>query len=348
VTDTPHDALFQYTFSSVEHAAPALRAILPKDLAEQIDFSTLAPQPGHFIDAKLDSHRTDLLFSVKLAHRKALLYLLFEHQSYVDPWLLLRMLGYMVRIWRAYLDEHPKAKRLPVIVPVVLHHSKKGWRAARRFEDLLDMTPPVRQLLEDFIPRFGVVLDDISDADDAALYNRAMTALGRLVLYLFRHARTPLELFAGLGRWAEVLLEVTDAPNGGAAVSAVLEYLQTVTKRDESEVHMAMRAALKDDVFDRIVRAGERKFEKGLQEGLHQGLHQGQRDMLRRMLELRYGDLPPWATAHLDAAAPETFDAIAQRLLVPSSTLAEVLGTPAPAQAPAKKPRPPKRRSPAS
>ncbi|MDC3952389.1 Rpn family recombination-promoting nuclease/putative transposase [Polyangium jinanense] len=204
MTDNPHDALFQYVFSNPEHAAPALRSMLPAALAEKVDFSTLVLAPGHFVDPELDGHRSDLLFSARIAGRDALIYVLWEHQSYVDTWLLLRLLEYMVRIWRSYRDEHPRAKKLPVIVPVVLHHSKTGWRAARRFEDLVDVDAAGLSVLA-HVPRFEFVLDDISRVDDAELSRRAMTVLGRLVLYLFRHARDPEELFAGLGRWAEAL-----------------------------------------------------------------------------------------------------------------------------------------------
>jgi predicted transposase/invertase (TIGR01784 family) len=317
MTDNPHDALFQYTFAKVEHAAPALRTMLPAALAAQIDFATLRLVPGAFVDPELDGHRTDLLFSATIAGRPAFVYVLFEHQSYEDRLLLLRMLEYMVRIWRAYLDEHPRAKRLPPIVPLVLHHSKKGWRAARRFEELLDIHEATRKVVEAFVPRFEIVLDDISTADDGELQERAMTALGRLVLYLFRHARTPEELFGGLGRWTEVLREVLDAPDGGAAIGAVLEYLRSVTKLDKAEVIMAVRETVGESVRDRILYAGERLVQQGRQEG--------RRDLLLRQLRLRFGELPASAQERVNAASSEELDAMAERILT-VETLAEVVG----------------------
>jgi predicted transposase YdaD len=72
-----------------------------------------------------------------------LLYVLFEHQSPVDPLMLFRLLAYMVRIWEAHLKSEPEARRLPAIIPVVLHHSRSGWTAKVAFEDLLDVDPVV-------------------------------------------------------------------------------------------------------------------------------------------------------------------------------------------------------------
>lgn len=282
-TESPHDALFLYTFSSVEHAAGALRAMLPPALAAEVDFSTLSLSPGHFVDSQLDGRRTDLLFSARIAGRKAFVYLLFEHQSSADALMLLRLLEYMTRIWRAFLVEHPKATRLPPIVPVVRHHSKRGWHVARRFEELIDLDEGIRETLTEFIPRFGIVLDDISSMDDAVLKQRAMTALGRLVFYLFRHARSPEQLFEGLGRWTDVLVEVADSPNGGAAIAAVLEYLRSVTRRDETEVVMALNQAVGESVAERIFKAGERLEEKGVLRGLAPLVHLFER-RLRRSL----------------------------------------------------------------
>lgn len=178
MSDNPHDALFQFTISSVEHAAAALRSALPAEVAEKIDWSTLAPMPGSFVDAKLDGRRSDLLFSATLAGHPSLLYLLFEHQSYGDELLLLRLLEYMTRIWRAYLQDHPKAKRLPVILPVVLHHSERGWRAATKLDQLLAGDDALLALVGRFVPRYEIVLDDISELDGEALRKRAITALG--------------------------------------------------------------------------------------------------------------------------------------------------------------------------
>lgn len=123
---TPHDALFKHAFSDVEHAAGVLRSALPTSLAARLDFATLKKEPGSFVDDTLSSSHTDLLFSIQLDGRAALLYLLLEHQSKVHALMPFRLLVYETRIWTDWLSRNPKARRLPVIVPLVVHHSARG------------------------------------------------------------------------------------------------------------------------------------------------------------------------------------------------------------------------------
>jgi predicted transposase YdaD len=123
----PHDALFQYTFSQPEHAARLIRGNLPASIAERIEWATLERLPGSFIDQELTWRHTDLLFRARIAGREALIYLLLEHQSTVDPLMALRLLGYMNRIWEQVVKQDPNARLIPAIVPLVIFHGGKGW-----------------------------------------------------------------------------------------------------------------------------------------------------------------------------------------------------------------------------
>ena len=127
-----HDAFFKTIFSQPEHAAGALRQVLRPALAARIDFASLTLRPGSFVDEGLSQQHADLLFSALLAGRPAFLYLLFEHKSAPEALTAFQLLRYMIRIWEDFLKSHPGARRLPVILPVVLHHGEGGWTCARR------------------------------------------------------------------------------------------------------------------------------------------------------------------------------------------------------------------------
>jgi predicted transposase YdaD len=128
----PHDAFVKYTFSNLENAAATLRSVLPQGLSQRIDWQSLRLESGSHVDHLLSDTHTDLLFSTSIAGRRALLYVLFEHQSTSDALMPFRLLKYIVRVLDWHL-ENAKAighteLPLPLIVPVVLHHSKGGWK----------------------------------------------------------------------------------------------------------------------------------------------------------------------------------------------------------------------------
>jgi hypothetical protein len=79
---------------------------------------------------------------------------------------LLQLLRYTVGSGELYRDQHPKAKTLPPIYPLVLYHGQAKWRAPARFHDLID---PLPEALKPFVPQFGYSLHDISARRNAAI-----------------------------------------------------------------------------------------------------------------------------------------------------------------------------------
>jgi len=320
--NTPHDALFKFAFSQVEEAAGELRHVLPAALSSRIDFATLTAVPGSFVDEALRERHSDLLFSAELAGRPALLYLLFEHQSTVVALMPFRVLSYMVRIWDKWLStQKDPPQSLPLIVPIVVHHSDTGWTAAVALEDILDVESEVLAALGPHVPRLQFVLDDVSQQSDEALHSRAMTALGRAVLWCLRDGRTPGEILRKLERWAEVVREVARAPNGVAALSALFRYISEVSDIRTEELQETILAEVGEEVRDAMTTAADRLREEGRREGRLEG----ERAMLLRMLTARFGQLPPTVTARIGIATVDEVEAWAERVLV-AKTLAEVLG----------------------
>jgi predicted transposase/invertase (TIGR01784 family) len=132
VTTTPHDALFKAAFSKLRHARGLLRALVPGPLGRRLAWPTLRLESGIAVgDEDLDEQRMDLVYSVRAGKRRVLLYVLAEHQSKVDPWMAFRLLCYLVAIWKGHRAQHPRARKLPAILPIVVHHSPTGWTGER-------------------------------------------------------------------------------------------------------------------------------------------------------------------------------------------------------------------------
>jgi hypothetical protein len=52
---------------------------------------------------------------------------------------MLRLLAYMVRVWKRFQNEHGDSERLPVILPLVLFHGPRRWNGPADFHDLVDL-----------------------------------------------------------------------------------------------------------------------------------------------------------------------------------------------------------------
>ena len=125
MSSNPHDLLFKAVYSRLEHARGTLRAIVPAALAEALNWQTLAIRSGNFVDPVMKARFTDLLYAVAWHDGgEALVYLLFEHQSTLptDGPMVHKLFRYQGRIWDDWRKDHPKAKTLPMIIPIVMYH----------------------------------------------------------------------------------------------------------------------------------------------------------------------------------------------------------------------------------
>ncbi len=159
----PNDAFFKAIFSEPEHATAFFKSHLPPAITACIDWPSLAVVPTSFVKTSLQQVHSDLLFSVTLAGRQTLLYLLFEHQSTVDPTMPLRLLGYIGEI----LTKHHRTHGLPLppVLPLVLHQGPATWNVSTAFEDLFDLPEEIALVLLPFVPKFHHALLDLTRFD---------------------------------------------------------------------------------------------------------------------------------------------------------------------------------------
>lgn len=313
MTATPHDALFKAAFSQPQAAADELRCILPPALVARMDLSKLSLEPGSFVDEALRARHTDLLYSVPLDGRPARVYVLFEHQSTGEPWMALRLLGYMVHIWNSCLAGDPE--RLPVIIPVVLHHSDAGWRATTNFEALVDPPPEAAP----FTPHFSFALDDLTQHSEAALHQRAASAFTRLVLLALQQTRGARDVTRLFRSWSDLIRELSQARNGHDALRLVFQYTLEVLGLDALD---AINVAATE-----LDKGGKQIMETIAQflrrEGRQEGRQAGRQELFLSMATHRFGPLPQPLHTRIESADDATLERWSLRLLTAPS-LADV------------------------
>jgi predicted transposase/invertase (TIGR01784 family) len=334
--NNPHDALFRNTFSKVEHVAAELRVVLPPSLLQCVDFSTLALEPGSYVDSALTSCQSDLLFTVSVAGRSGLVYLLFEHQSSVDELMPLRILKYVVRILERHTSAAGGGKRalpLPVVLPIVLHHSATGWTAATEMSALFDPALIDDPTIAVHVPRFSFALDDISHLSDHDLTERALGVVPTLTLWALRDARQPGQVAKSLGRWRGWFDALLRAESGREALVTIFRYLSLVAEDLTPQTLLATLDSTVPEVNAVMTTLAEQwKYEgrlegeaRGRLEGEARGRLEGARLLLLAQLETKFGPLAEHERERVGSATNDELARWAAEVLTASS-LDDVLG----------------------
>lgn len=273
----PHDAFFKDVFSDSKHAIAFFQGHLPATVAAKTDWSSLTVLPGSFVKSNLQQIHSDLVFSVRIGGRKSLLYLLFEHQSTVDPAMPLRLLGYATEI----LNDHHKTHGLPLpaVLPFVLHQGPERWSVSTAFEDLFDLPEEVRTDLLSFLPRFSHGLLDLTrfdpstDEDDPQL---------RIVLHLMKLARGRQQMLRFFG-W---LAQTFDPGLPAGFLGRLLNYaLHADSNLDVEEIYHTVSS--NPELQKHTMSVAEKLLAQGEARGEERGLWVGKIQMLEEFLDLK-------------------------------------------------------------
>jgi predicted transposase/invertase (TIGR01784 family) len=317
---TPHDAVFRRILGVPSNAASQLRATLPAALVARLDLDRLTRVSGSLVDATLRWRHTDLLFTAPLDGREAFIYVLIEHQSSNDPLMAFRMLRYVVRVWDRYLAEHPKATRLPAVIPLVVHHNEHVWTAPAQVLDLVDLAPDLTDAWREYLPRFQFLLDDLVRVDERALRERPLTSSVRLTLLLLKIAPGNPRLVKDLWPWADELRAVLDGPDGREEFATLLRYIELVAEADTRDQLHDLVTALGPDAEEAYMTISELHRAEGRAEGRVEG----RVETLVQLLTLKFGPLPEAALTTVHDASTDQLQTWTARVLT-ADTLDQLL-----------------------
>jgi hypothetical protein len=326
-----HDRLFKDTFSNVRNLEVELRAALPPELGAAIDYSTLRLARTEFEVPGLGPLRGDLLAEAMLHGELALILILVEHQSTVDELMPLRVLGYQLGAWTHHVKQrraqNVAALPLPIIVPVVVHHSDTGWTAARSFGELFDAKLIAQPEIRRHVPAFDFVLDDLSRLSADQILDRARQRADQaaaLVLLALRHGRNFEEFLSQLLQAEPFVVSVTQIPGGADAFRAVLGYFERAGGASLETLQNSIRrthASL--EAQEAVMSIAEELKAEGREEGREEGRAEASRQLVQKLLQLKFPGLTEAELSPLANASVEQLNVWAERVLT-AVTLDEV------------------------
>jgi hypothetical protein len=197
-----HDQLFKRACRVPANAAGELASVLPADVLAGIDLASLEAVAGDHVDGRLGERFADALFRARFAGAEGYVLFLLEHQSTVDPWMPLRVLEEMTRVWRELQRSEPERRSLPPVLCVVVHQGETPWTGPRRLQDLIKGASAANAR---FIPAFELVFDELLLQSDAALAARPLDPFPKLVLWALRDGRNAARLRDHQSSWTGAL-----------------------------------------------------------------------------------------------------------------------------------------------
>ena len=318
----PHDKLFKEGFSDPANAAALLRQHLPAEVSALIQWNQLKLIPGSFLDDDLRHSHSDLLFSAPLAadpESSACVHLLFEHQSTRDPFIALRLLRYMVRIWEEWIRLYGNSKPLPVIVPVVLAQDRRIWNLSTQFSALFGNAASLN-FLRPFIPDFAFGLIQL-----AAIPFHAIRGTPDGIFVLRALKAEPIGLLLGNAVWDNNLLSHVSRRLFDRFIPYVFDRTDPI---DRPRVVRKIQAVRNQAHRTSAMTLAQHLRQEGIQEGFKTGELKGRmeerthsrRQSVLEALDLRFGPIPDGLRDSLNAIAdPERLRALHRAAIISDS-----------------------------
>ena len=296
-----HDNFFRRTLSEKSVAHDFLQNYLPQDIVAHLALETLAICKDTFI-AKTrknvrdkEKRQADLLYRVNTANGdSAFVYFLFEHKSYASHFVALQLLEYMAAIWQLHLQQYPKTKKLPIIIPIVIYHGDNAQQALG-LRDLVELPDPA---FARYLPDFELAFFDFSARSDLRIKGNILLQLVLLAL----RAKTDPKAAAHVKIILEKLSQLDDDATSIEWLRVILDYLSQVTELEQGTVYDMLTGYLSVEKENMMATLAQQWRAEGRTEG--------RITTLRRLLTRRFQDAAsrPNILARIEAGTVEELD----------------------------------------
>ena len=265
---TPHDVFAKEVLSVRANAIDFFRGVLPEELAEQADLSSLTEDKTSYTDETLSEYFSDLVFTCSYRGKPLKLVLLFEHKSFVPSFPFYQLLRYFSNIWYQQMkDKEP----LSVVLPIILYHGRRRWKKRALSTYLSGDIDGFKR----FIPEFDYLLVDLSEFSHeeikSKLFQRTAVQLWLLVQkYVFDLPK----LKNNLKKIFRLGILYFSEEEGLRFLESLLRYV-IFTTDIPVETIMDSVEVLPTEAKEKAMTTAERLIEKGREEGLQKGKEVG-------------------------------------------------------------------------
>lgn len=266
ISISSHDSAFKRFMMNISNAKDFFFIHLSEELKNHCDFSTLQLQNSSFIDLKLRSRMSDILYSVKTKKGDISIYLLIEHQSRADKMIAWRMMHYAFCTMNQHLQQGYKS--LPLVVPILFYHGKKepypfsvNWMECFPLSSLADQL---------YSNDFSLI--DLTSIDDDILLTHNKAAVMEIAM---KHVNCCNDL----DKVALLLSKAINQKNcSDEDRVAVIQYLFSIMDTSDFEFVINKIAEQTDNHREVIMNIAWRLENKGFKLGVDEGFEIGKNE----------------------------------------------------------------------
>ena len=236
----------------------------------------------------------------------------------------LRMLSYLVRLWEEYLHKHPKRKRLPAVIPLVVYHGDTPWSAPTRLLDLVDLDHDGKAALAPHLPDLQIILDDLTARGEQHIRKRRLPVAAMLTA-LSLLGMPKRDALTALANLVDLLRQLPMDRAGQDTLAAVLCYVFEVADPEPEPQRLQgfLARNVGSQATEVVMSAAEKLRQQGRAEGRAEGETRGRAATLLKLLTLKFGELTVTTRKRVEASSIDQLDRLAERILS-ANTLREV------------------------
>lgn len=262
-----HDKVYRGYMADPRAVEEFITEYLPVEYLKRIDLSTLKLENTNFIELNLQKQSADILYSVQINDRKGYFYMLFEHQSTSERFMLLRLKRYELSIINYHLKQETDFQKgqkryIPTIIPAVYYSGHRPYTAPLNWYDLYH---PEDRALNQSLAFEPHALVDLHRTSDKIFEKQAY--LGYLS-WMMKHiddktAYDILNMSVCFQCLSDEQLEIT------------LQYVSKIKHIDDLECLLERTSGLNPEARYKMTDITEKLYQRGLGKGVAQGIEKG-------------------------------------------------------------------------
>ena len=273
----PHGTFLRQTLSHQPTAREFFKVVIPEDMQQLLDVTTLEISKDQFVDSELENQLSDMLFRV---YRKdlmpAYIYLLFQHKGNPEPLMSYLLFRYMERIWEQTINQG-LIGHLPLIIPIVIYNGSNPWNISTQFSNLFGKKSDLLKVL----PDFNYIMCDLFQISSLDFSKTPILYTGMHLLKTIHDN----DFDDQLPHLLNPLKQCFENDYTKRFLSFVIEYLCGSSKMNENDIEIVIDEIFSKTGKDIYYHVHEKLFFQGV-------VHQA-RESIIDVLTVRFETIPP-------------------------------------------------------